>query len=66
MVIHDYLTTISCDRCSGEVSVEVYVTGKRMRQLAAKTGWINIDDRDICPRCAAKLEVKTHELCSDT
>ena len=51
MVIHDYLTTVSCDVCSTEIQVERNVGEKYMRRYARKNGWVYVDGGDICPNC---------------
>ena len=55
MVIHDYLTTISCDMCSHELAIECNVGEKRMKQLAGKHGWREVNGNDICPSCAERV-----------
>lgn len=58
MVLHDYLTTISCDMCSRELSIERNIGEKRMKTIAAKHGWKEVDGNDVCPVCAERLEKK--------
>lgn len=58
MVLHDYLTTISCDMCSKELSIERNIGEKRMKKIAAKHGWKEADGNDVCPGCAGKLKKK--------
>ena len=55
MVIHDYLTTISCDKCSIEFQVERNLKENTIRRLASKVGWQVVDDNDICPNCSKKM-----------
>ena len=54
MIWHDYLTSISCDICSDELSVQKNLGEKKMRQYAGKRGWRIIDGKDVCPYCAEK------------
>lgn len=55
MVIHDYLTTISCDKCSTEYQVERYLKENTIRRAASKRGWKVVDGEDICPNCGARM-----------
>ena len=56
MVLHDFLTTISCEICSEELSVTRNWGETRMRKNAAKHGWRVVDGKDVCPKCAARME----------
>lgn len=58
MVIHDYLTSVSCDKCSREFQVERNLKETTMRKLASKHGWRVVDGKDICPECGAKMDLK--------
>lgn len=55
MVIHDYLTTISCDKCSKELQIERNIGEKKMRSIAKKNGWKFKGEDDICPDCAKRM-----------
>lgn len=53
MIIHDKSTTISCNRCSAEYTVDGFLYGeKTMRRRAAKMGWTVVDGNDYCPKCS--------------
>ena len=56
MVIHDYLTTVSCDKCSKEFQIERNLAERTMRRAALKRGWRVVDGEDICPECAKKMD----------
>lgn len=62
MIIHDYLTTVSCDRCSVEFSIERNLKEPTMRRLARKQGWIVVGEDDVCPACAAKQRNDVSEV----
>ena len=57
MVIHDYLTTISCDKCSTEFQIERNLKESTMRRIAAKHGWKTINNSDYCPKCAESIKL---------
>ena len=59
MVIHDFSTTISCDKCSDEFTVSGNLSEKAMRTLAKKDGWMVIDGKDICLHCVDSGVAKT-------
>lgn len=61
MVIHDYLTTISCDKCSIEFQIERNLKESTIRRIAAKSGWRVMDGNDICPNCGAKMDGGSHD-----
>lgn len=63
MVIHDYLTTVSCDKCSNEFQVEKNWGERAMRKAASKRGWRVVDGGDICPECVKKMD--SLALCSE-
>jgi hypothetical protein len=56
MVIHDYLTTISCDKCSKEFQIERNLKENTIRRVAEKHGWRVVDGDDICPNCGARMD----------
>ena len=58
MVIHDYLTVVSCDRCSKELQVERNLKESTIRRIAAKSGWRVVDGNDICHTCGAKIDAE--------
>lgn len=61
MVIHDYLTTVSCDKCSTEFQIERNLKEATIRKAAAKHGWLVVDGEDICPNCGAKMDGRDAE-----
>lgn len=56
MIIHDFATTISCERCSDEITIPRNLSNKRMRELSKKHGWKVIAGKDVCPKCNMKDE----------
>lgn len=58
MIIHDFSTTISCDRCSDEVTVVGNFSNRKMQKYAEKHGWKIIAGECICPKCNMKDEIK--------
>lgn len=56
MIIHDYLTTVSCDCCSAEIQVERNLGESKMRRIARKAGWVFVNGGDICPACWKRKE----------
>jgi DNA-directed RNA polymerase subunit RPC12/RpoP len=63
MVIHDYLTTVSCDKCSREFQIERNLRENTMRRAAAKRGWRVINGEDICPDCLNELRTCYCPIC---
>lgn len=61
MIIHDYLTTVSCDRCSRELSVQKNYGVKRMRKIASACGWRVVKGKDVCDICLTKEKEKGHD-----
>ena len=59
MVIHDYLTVVSCDRCSTEFQIERNLKESTMRKIARKHGWTVLKGQDLCPSCGAKMREGT-------
>ena len=58
MVIHDFLTVVSCERCSIEFQIERNLKETTIRRIAAKYGWRVVDGKDICPNCGAKMDLE--------
>ena len=58
MVIHDYHTTISCDICSSEFTVNGGKNERAMREVARRAGWVRKSGQDICAHCAARWGIK--------
>lgn len=56
MVIHDYLTTISCDKCSREFQIERNLKESTIRKIASKNGWRQDGEEDVCPNCGARMD----------
>lgn len=59
LIIHDYSTTISCSRCSGEYTISGKNYSERtMRRIAKKFGWLIENNEDICPACVQRDRIK--------
>ena len=61
MVIFDCSTTVSCDVCSCEFTVIGKMGKVYMRRLARLDGWRVVDGKDVCPRCAVKMDAAKYD-----